>query len=587
MAASVILVGLLATALISRLQPPAAVTPQSMRSVITLPAGQELDRQRAGAYSVAIFPNGTRIVYSALSEGRYGLWVRDLTRFDARPLPGTNSAEQPFFSPDGEWVAYFADGALHKIAVAGGPPARICDVPDRPRGGSWGLDGRIVFATGAPNLEEGGLARGFLGIVSAAGGAVQPAPKSDGARWPDLLPDGRTVLFTADNAIMTMALDGSARHVVARTSGSRMNDGPLVPGEGEVIQARYVPTGHVVYGQAFRVMAMPFDPDSLTLKGPTIPMADGVFRQTGDGAVQFAVSATGTLVYAPEGRSYELTWVDRSGRATPIAVAREAFRYPRLSPDATRLVVMIDSPERRSDIWIYDLARGTRSRLTSDSHNVLPVWTPDGARVVFAAGAGGISSRAADGSGTTALLLPAGFPTSWSPDGRTLLFNVTDSPSPDLWALPRGDAARPLLNGPFAEWFGQFSPNGRFIAYVSSESGRSEVYVVSYPDLRGKVAVSTNGGTLPMWSRDGRELFYRQNNDAVVAVIVDTAGEFRAGTPQVLFRGPYAAAGGDRTFDVAPDGRFLLIRSDEAASGRQLNLVTNWFEELKRLVPVN
>jgi Tol biopolymer transport system component len=259
-----------------------------------------------------------------------------------------------------------------------------------------------------------------------------------------------------------------------------------------------------------------------------------------------------------------------------------------LSPDGKRLAVLIDSPERQSDVWVYDLERGTRSRLTTNSHYVMPVWTPDGTRVVFSGGR--LFSRAADGSGSIELLLdtPARFPTSFSPDGRTLLMNVTDSPSPDVWALPIGDAAsaRPLLNGSSQEWFGQFSPDSRFIAYMSNETGRSEVYVVSYPDLRGRVVVSTDGGSFPMWSRDGRELFYRQNTDAVMAVSVDTSGEFRAGRPRLLFKGPYAAAGGDRTFDVAPDGRFLLIRSDEAASGRQLNLVTNWFDELDRLAPV-
>ena len=552
--------------------------PATLRTTIVLPRGQKLYSGDA-TYALALSSDGRRLAYVGEQEGGTQLWVRELSSLESKPLAGTAGAMHPFFSPDGEWIGYFAGGALQKVAASGGAPLRICTVKARSLGASWGRDDRIVFALWGSGLH----------VVEARGGEPRRIGSLADARWPEILPDGRTVLFTTQRAFATMSIDGSSFRVAATTTDSPL-DGPAVLGTGTLAQARYLPTGHIVFGQAPGIVrAASFDPASARLTGPVASVVQSVERARNAGAVYFAVASTGALVYATTGYRHRLVWVDRSGAASPISADRAAFRSPRLSPDGAQLAVAVNDETRRGDVWVYDLRTGTKRRLTREHHNGWPVWTPDGRFVTFTT-AGGIAEVPADGSATPHVLLarPDGnprYPMSWSPDGRELLFEVEEATGTDLSVLRRGGEARTLLAEPYNETNGAISPDGRFVAYVSDESGRTEVYVASYPGFGDRTGISADAGTHPRWSRDGREIFFRQG-DALLAASVDTKRAFRAERPRRLFSGAYDGEGRHGAYDVAPDGRrFVMVEDDEASALRELTLVQGWFEELRRLAP--
>jgi Tol biopolymer transport system component len=542
-------------------------SPRVLRSAILLPEGQQLDRS-AGNHAFALSADGSMLVYSALAPDKQ-LFVRDLTAFEPKPLPGTNGATQPFFSPDGRSIAFFADGWLQRVALGGGPALRICEVPIGPRGGSWGANDTIVFA-----MVQSGLWK-----VPVSGGKPQPIPNSERAVWPELLSSNR-VLFTNGPEIATIALDGTHR-VVHLTTGA-VEPGVVV-GQGGFNGARYVDPGFIVYGQGVSVLAVPFDPESRPVDALPVTVSESVFRGSGGGAVYFAVSGSGALAYALAG-SFELVSVSRDGRAAPISSDRGVFRHPAVSPNGRQIAVAIESDSRRADLWVIDADpdRGTKTRLTTERHNIMPVWSPDGARVV----ANHFLEYRADGSSAKPrqLLQPDNwYPTSWSHDERHMLFNnlsqTATAGNGDIWVISDG-TPRPLLTSKAAEYHGKFSPGAEWIAYQSNESGRYEVYILKFPELNRRVVVSPTGGTDPRWSRDGREIFYRQGT-AVIAVGFDGRRGVLTGAPQKLFEGPFGGAGGELQFDVAADGRFVMTRGDDAAVGRQINIIMNWVEELK------
>ncbi len=343
-------------------------------------------------------------------------------------------------------------------------------------------------------------------------------------------------------------------------------------------------------------MVVPFDLAALEETGDSVPVVQGV-RQSPVGSVDYAISDNGTLVYVPStstgGFNRTLVWVDREGLATPLIEDRQAYRRPRLSPDGQRVAVEVRSVGN-SDIWIYDIGRGTRMRLTVEGHNESPVWTPDGTRVTFSSNRDGqpdLYWKPADGSGQAELLLNLNsqnslVPSSWSPDGESLAFyDVTGAR--DIWALPREGDALPFVATAFNERSPMFSPDGRWLAYVSNESGRDEVYVQPYPGPGGKWPISTEGGTEPRWSADGHELFYRLG-DKMMVVGVQIEPTFSSGRPQLVFEVPYVLGTSVANYDISPDGqRFLMIKAAEEEEGQQaqIHVVLNWFEELKRLVP--
>lgn len=572
--AAVGLMALAASLLVSR-QPSRPVTPPVARTAIALSAGEQVT-SRAGDYPLAVSPDGLRFAYVADTGGQSQLYVRELSALEPTAIAGTASAQHPFFSPDGEWIGFFAGGALQRVAVKGGAPLRICGLSGLSLGGSWGPHGVIVFAT-----RDGDLA-----TVDVAGGTPKPLGGSGPASWPQILPDGKTVLFTiGGSAIATMPLDGGATRIIARMSDSKF-DGPSVLGSGgSIAQVRHVPSGHLVYGQDPGIVrAVAFDLRTLTVVGSPVSMVDEVERASDGGAVYFAVSSTGSLLYKSRGSRHQLVWVERNGTETPVSPDRAPFRHPRLSPDGKRIAVVVYNETRRPFIWIYDVDRGTKIPLTVEG--LEPVWSPDGTRLALGSEHGAIVDLPVDGTGGPRTLIaegPVQWPTSWSGQ-QQLLFYRSASTGMELWVLPLGgtSAPRPLVRGPLSNFWGTFSPDGRWVAYVSTESGLAEVYVRRFPDLADKVALSDGGGTRPRWSRDGRELFYRQG-DAMMAVSVDTSRAFTAGKPQRLFAGPYQGEGRDPAFDVTADGRrFLTIKSDPASTLQQLTVVQNWQEELKQ-----
>ena len=554
------------------------------RTVITLSPGERL----AGLDqpTVALSPDGSHLAYVAIQGGSQQIYLRAMDSLEARPVPGTEGAVTPFFSPDGQWLGFFAGNKLKKVSVSGGAALTLGDAAN-PRGASWGNQGMIAFAPTAISV---------LLQVSDAGGAAQPLTRldkgEDSNRWPEFLPGGKALLFSAGTAVPGIFTNAQIA-VQSVGMGERRK---LIPGG---TNQHYAPSGHLVYAQGGSLMAVPFDPQRLTVTGAAVPVVEGVLQSTLTGAAQYSFSTTGSLVYVPgsvQGAQRRLVWVNRKGAEQPLAAAARAYVFPRLSPDGRRVAVGIT--EQESQLWLYDLSRDTLTRLTFEGdRNNVPTWTPDSKRIAFNSTKEGalrnIFWQLADGSGRLEQLTTGEYdktPSSWSPDGQLLAFEESNPTTGlDIWVLRISDhKAQPFLRTQFNEVESQFSPDGRLLAYMSDESGRFEIYVQPYPGPGGKRQISTEGGTEPVWNPNGRELFYR-SGDKMMAVGITTQPSFTVGKPQMLFEGPYAPiAAATRNYDVSPDGqRFLMLKTSEQAQAAptQINVVLNWFEELKQKVP--
>jgi len=567
-----------------RLRPATPPQPVS-RFVVPLLANEQL-RGTTGPM-VALSPDGTQLAYVAGTGGQGQIYLRAMDSLEARPIAGTEgNPVNPFFSPDGQWIGFFAAGKLKKVSVSGGAVMTLCDGAF-PRGATWGANDTIVFALGnSPGLSQ----------ISAAGGDPQVLTKlgeGEGAHhWPQFLPDGKAVLYAIgtpgifdDASIAVQRLDTGDRRILIR--------GGTYP--------RYVPTGHLIYYRAGTIMAVPFDASRLDVLGTPAPAVEGVMAGTGNGgAAQFSFSGLGSLVYVPgvlQAAERTLVWVDRKGTETPLSAPPRSYDDLSLSPDGRQVAVQLLEPAPGS-IWIYDVPRGTLARLTFEATANLPVWTPDGKRIIYAVsrpGANGnsLSWKAADGSGAEERLMTSEFvpeTSSVSFDGKALAFHaVSPATGQDIWVVPlEGERKpKPFLQTPFSELDPVFSPDGRWLAYASTESGRNEIYVQPFPGPGGKWLISTGGGAEPLWSRDGRELFYR-SRDGMMAVDIQTQPVFQAATPRMLFEGRSYLIGRGPDYDISPDGqRFLMIKQVESRGPalNQINVVLNWFEELKRRVP--
>jgi serine/threonine-protein kinase len=557
--------------------------------------------------AAVLSPDGSVLAFVARKAAGQpaNLYVRRLANLEASLVPGTDGARHPFFSPDSQWIGFFADGKLKKIPAAGGVlPLTLCDAPDD-RGGAWSEDGTIAFSPRATLGTGGGLWR-----VAASGGASEPLTAPDPAaqesthRWPQALPGGRAVLFTAgpagnfeDADIVVQALPQGQSKVLLRGG----------------YHGRYLKSGHLVYVREGTLFAAPFDVTRLELRGPAVPVLAGVSASVISAGAQFAFSDAGTLVFLP-GRSVDaalpIHFLTADGKAEPMRASAANYGNVRFSPDGQRLA--LDQREGRArDVWIYDWNRDTMSRLTfdqADDHG--PVWTPNGQRIAFA------STRAdtvpnlywqrADGVGDAQRLTESRnpqFPTSWHPSGRFLAFHESaPGTNWDLHVLElNGDEAagwkpgKPavVLNTPAFEGEGAFSPDGRFLAYRSSESGRDEIYVRPFPGPGGKWQVSTAGGSYPVWSRNGKELFYRTVEFALMSVRYGVEGGlFRPESPRQWSPRFLVGRGiNNRTFDPHPDGRrfAILVRPAVETEERRekLVLVENFFEELRRAAPAS
>jgi serine/threonine-protein kinase len=567
------------------------------RLAVVVPDGDQLwlGAEYGDSPALAISPDGSRLVYVASHGGTTRLYVRRLSEFTASPIAGTEGGFAPFFSPDGQSVGFFTERELRKVSLSGGSPTTVCQVSPVTRGGAWGSDDTIFFVDGsASGIRQVAATGGNTKVVTTVD--LERGERSQ--RWPEVLPGGQAVLYTLETSGEGQ---GDGTHVVVHS---------LKTGESRIVirgasSARYVASGHVIYASRGSLLAAPFDVTRLVVTGAPVPVLNGV-RVGALDAAQFAVSQAGLLAYVPGGAEKEqrsLVWVDRRGHEQTLPIPPRPYSSPVLSPDGQRLALLI-RPGSTSDIWTYDVTRGSLGRLTFRVAES-PVWTPDGRRITFSSRVPltreyqeqqnfpwdyrlSLFSQDADGNGTPKeLLLRMGvqFPGSWTPDGRVLAYVDGDFTGNrlDIWLLTVGEDSKstPFLNTPFDEIQPVFSPDGRWIAYVSNESGRHEVYVRPFPGpAGGRSLISIDGGVEPRWRRDGRELFYR-SGDKMMAVAVATTAAFRAEAPHLLFEGRHLQGGtrpGFPQYDVTPDGqRFVMITEPErVAPPTRLHVVLNW-----------
>jgi serine/threonine protein kinase/Tol biopolymer transport system component len=540
------------------------------------------DRMPYAGDGIAVSRDGSRVVWTAIGDGQRELYVRRMDDLEPQRLSGTKGATGPFFSYDGRWIGFFADGRLKKVPLDGGPPLVICEARGN-NGGSWGADDTILFT---PSISAG------LWRVAASGGTPQMVTTPDATtnekshRFPEWLPGGRAVLFHTHFSNIA-SLDDARIELLRIDTGERR---VLVDGGQD---AHYVSTGHIVYLHGDSLMAIPFDLDRLAITGTATPVASGMLPSAW-GARHFAVSANGLFVYVPGhepilGR--KLVWVDREGGVEPISDAANAFLEPQLSADGTRAAVRVAAAN--DQVWIYEFQRKVWTRLAYQWDTISPVWTPDSRRITVGWSRNGPYNLfwmpANDGAAIMRLLTSERpqRPTSWSPDGRVLAFTETGATTADdIWTWHVSEEApRVFLRTSFAEGDARFSPDGRWIVYTSNESGRPEIYVRPFPGPGGLWRISADGGQWPVWARSGQKIYYRtplgsSDPNRMVSVSVSTGQTFSAATPHPLFD---ARAFG--RFDVTPDGRRFLMISSPQQPPRQLHVVTNWFAELTRKAP--
>ena len=544
--------------------------------------------------SLVLSPDGAKLAFVASgSDQTRHVFVRSLDQLRATALSGTEDAEEPFFSPDGQWLGFFADRKLKKISVEGGAAVTICDAPEG-GGASWSENGTIVFVPGVRTAlsqvsSGGGVPRGLTVLDPREGEVTQT--------WPQWLPGSKAVLFTSSGQTTNF----EDADIVTYTISSGQRKTVLHGG----YYARYLPSGHILYMHEGTLFLQPFDPRSLQVTGTPVPVHDGISANPGDGSAQFSVSDKGTMAYIA-GRSQRqlatIDWMDRQGNFTPLRETLGDYYAPALSPDGKRLALAINDG-KRIDIWVYDLARDTLTRLTFAGNNLTPIWTPDGQRITYRSlqkgGGSELYWTRADGTGGT-LPLTHGkarrFPGSWHPDGRLLAFNQVTSASSGIFALAiRGsekegwkpEEPQPVPGGSSSdEEQPSFSPDGRWLAYRSDESGDFEIYVRSYPGPGGKWQISTAGGAVPKWSNNGSELLYRTEDNQIMVVTYSTSGDsFHADKPKLWSPGQFSDRLGAVNFDLSPDGKrvvVLRVPANENPPITKITFVFNFFDELHR-----
>jgi serine/threonine-protein kinase len=571
---------------------------QPMRFAIVPPPAQPLTPQGPDR-DIAISPDGTKIVYRASTAGQEHFVVRSIDQLDARVLAGIDQPRTPFISPEGHWLGFFTNvgGDVKKVPLDGGPPITICRIIGAPRGASWGSDNNIVFATS--DLRTG------LMTVPASGGEPRVLTKPDIGKgemdhlFPFVLPGARAILFTVARTGQT---PGNGQIAVLDLKTGQWKT--LIDGGSN---AEYVDPGYIVYAAAGTLRAVRFDLSRLEVLSDPVPVVDRV-ATTNQGAAEFALSRTGSLIYLPGNAATfserSLAWINRQGKEESINAPPRAYVAARISPDGTR--VALDIRDQENNIWVWDLARRTLTRLT-DGHSVdqYSVWTPDSTRIIYSSARDGVGSlywQAANNTGVVERLTTSPNlqrPTSISRDGSRLVFIDTTSATGTDISMMMMDGKRdtsPLIHTTYREYNPEISPNGRWIAYESAESGTNQVYVRPFPNVdSGHWQVSTgSAASRPLWSPNGQELFYVDDaGDRLMVVPVQTDGKtFKPGTPVKLLDDRLVInAFAARSFDISPDGqRFLVIKdnvsSDQnsTATPASMVVVLNWLEELKQRV---
>jgi serine/threonine protein kinase/Tol biopolymer transport system component len=556
--------------------------------------GHDVSLNALGGSDVIISPDGTRLAY--LSRGH--LFTRKLDQPTATELTVTAGATSPFFSPDGQWVAFVAGGKVRKISVEGGAEIPLCDAASSYTGAAWGEDGDII----ASLRVSGGLSR-----VSSTGGTPTPVTELEGEerthRWPQVLPGAKAVLFTAENS--TIGFDDAKIEVVMLADHRRktlQNGGTY---------GRYLAAsggkGYLTYVSRGTLFAIRFDPEKLETSGSPIPVLQQVSYSAMFGSAKLSFSRTGTLVYRSreiDASRVVIQWLNAEGKTQPLLDKPGLFVNPHFSPDGQRLAVAND--DSRSGIWIYDLRRDTLSPLTGEKNGTHPVWTPDGRYIVYQAG-DGMSFARSDGGSRPELLTQSKefqYPAAFSPDGKTLCFYQSGPQGFELWTVPVEREGEKLKAGKpelfqrtiFGDRGASFSPDGRWLAYSSNESGSSQVFVRAFPDQGGQWQISTNGGTAPIFSRTGEDLFYFDvPDDRIMVVSYSVKGDtFVAEKPRTWSGQSVAltlSGSVGAQYDVAPDGKRLAIATSAGGSTQQdaghVIFLENFIDELQRKVPLN
>ena len=521
---------------------------------------------------VAFSPDGRTLVLGVGGVSP-GLVKRRLDDVTLEPLRGGEGGAWPFYSPKGDWIGFFAGGKLKKVPSAGGAAIDICDVPANARG-AWGDDDTIV------------VARPHLFRVPANSGTCEKVLDGGDEHFsqPEFLPGSQAVLVQvrvppAEGRIEVIDLQTRARHTITEGAAPKL-----------------APTGELLFSRQSRIWGMKLDVARFQGVGAPRIVVDSV-RTTLDGEAVYALSSEGALVYRPDGGAPlgTIVWLDNSGKETPAIDAERAFVYARLSPDEKRVAVSITG-NPGLDLWMYDLERRSGTRLTLEGNNRRTVWSPDGTQIAFfslpSTPAPGLSQELfvmpSTGGASKLLLTRPGpqWPDSWSPNGRFLIFDTgVTGDARDLWVLPFGGEARPLIATRFNERGAVFSPNGEWFAFTSDQSGHAEVYVAAFPGPGQPVPISNDGGIEPVWSKSGRELFYR-NGDSLMSTNIQLK-PFRAAVPQKLFDFPVASYGVDyyyASYDVAKDGRFMAIRRAQPSASEEIHVILNWIDDLRRAV---
>ena len=556
---------------------PAPVT----RFSIVLPDGELLPG--AAGTLVAVSPDGETLIYRSNINGAFRLHRRTMGQMDAAIIGDENPGETVFFSPDGQWLAFVAGTTLRKVPVSGGLSQIVAELPIGPRGGAWADDGTIVIGANAAGLLR----------IAASGGQPEPIVEADPGRqlwYPQVLAEGRAVLFTSTEP----RPDSGELQILMLETGEQRT---LLAGSA----GRVLPSGHLVFIRNGALWAVAFDLATLSVAGNPVAVVEAVRVEPG-GAVQAAVSDSGTLVYLPGGSgtsTRRLAWIDRQGKEELLEAPPRRYLYPRLSPAGDRVALDIRDEER--DVWVWHLNRKTLTRLTFDpALDINPAWSPDGTRVLFASDRDGSDVFApfwqpADGTGSAERLATAAGTLdvpSLSPDGsRLLLHRASPETGEDIvmMSLAGDRKIEPLFNTRFTERNAELAPGGAWIAYQSNESGAYEIYVRPFPNINdGRWQISSGGGTRPLWNRNGRELLYVTLTGGLMSVPVATGRAFDFGNASRVIDLSSTTLDLPRFYDISPDGQRFLVTKEEAPSGgAQVNIVRNWIEELKRAVPLN
>ncbi|MCX6173795.1 MAG: protein kinase [Ignavibacteriales bacterium] len=531
--------------------------------------------------AMAISHDGSKLVFKANSK----FYIRKMDSIEPVLIPGTENASTPFFSQDDKWLGFFTNGKLEKISLGSGTPVVLADVGDN-RGGTWGKNGSIVYSA---SPTEG------LSLISEAGGTAKKITTIDSTkkierthRWPSFLPDGEHVLFTVGTLTSPDYYENASIDVVDIETGERKT---LIKNAST---ARYINSGHILFSRSGVLYLVPFDVDRLEVKGEPVPVVEGVFSETTTGITNYMVSDNGTLAYIPgaiEGGSRKIVKINMKGEVTSLDSVGHPYLEPRLSPDNKKIALVIRD-EENFDIWIFDIMRKALNRLTFGGINRTPQWSPDGKNIAYMKqlekGKFGIYIKSYDGSGNevevyrgdTRLYLDY-----WTRDGANLIIdNLTNGAQSDLLVVPLKGDKKPwkYLDSKKDEYEASISPDGKWLSYLTDESGLYQIYVRSFPNKEGKWQISTDVAEEPRWSPDGKTIYYRKSSQ-MFSVPISTSPTFAAGIPKVMFSGfPAMNVDSGITFDITSDGKYFITTSlVKGISFKNISLVLNWTDEIK------